>query len=42
MVRYMDGLPNYNRRNSGHVQHEGSMNALQDRVTAGDRLCRKH
>jgi hypothetical protein len=42
VVRYLDGLPNYNRRNGGHVQHERSMNALQDRVTAGDRLCRKH
>ena len=42
VVRYLDGLPNFNRRNSGHVRHENAMNALQDRVTAGDRLCRKH
>jgi hypothetical protein len=42
VVRYLDGLPNYNPRNAGHVRHERAMNALQDQVTAGDRLCRKH
>jgi hypothetical protein len=42
VVRYLDGLPNYNRRNPDHVRHERAMNALQDQVTAGDRLCRKH
>lgn len=42
VVRYLDGLPSYNPRNSQHVAHERAMNALQDRVTAGDRLCRKH
>ena len=42
VVRYLDGLPNYNRGDAGHVRHERAMNALQDQVTAGDRLCRKH
>lgn len=42
VVRYLDGVPNYNSRNADHVRHERAMNALQDRVTAGDRLCRKH
>jgi hypothetical protein len=42
VVRYLDGVPNYNSRNPDHVRHERAMNALQDRVTAGDRLCRKH
>ena len=42
VVRYLDGLPDYNPRNSQLVAHERSMNALQDRVTLGDRLCRKH
>jgi hypothetical protein len=42
VVRYVDGLADYNRRNAGHVAHERQMNALQDQVTAGDRLCRKH
>jgi hypothetical protein len=42
VVRYLDGLPNYNRRNPQHVRHEQAMNALQDQVAAGDRLCRKH
>jgi hypothetical protein len=42
VVRYVDGLANYNGRNAGHVAHERQMNALQDQVTAGDRLCRKH
>lgn len=42
VVRYLDGLPRYNPQNRQHVSHERAMNALQDRVTAGDRLCRKH
>lgn len=42
VLRYLDGLRNYNPRNSQHVAHERAMNALQDQVTAGDRLCRKH
>ena len=42
VVRYLDGLPNYNGRNAVHVQHERTMNVLQDRITVGDRLCRKH
>ena len=42
VVRYLDGLPDYDSRNSRLVAHERSMNALQDRVTVGDRLCRKH
>lgn len=42
VVRYLDGLPNYNPRNPALVRHERAMNALQDQVTAGDRLCRKH
>jgi hypothetical protein len=42
VTTYVDGLPSYNPRNPLHVQHERSMNALQDQITAGDRLCRKH
>jgi hypothetical protein len=42
VVRYLDGLPDYNARNPDHVRHEQARNALQDQVTAGDRLCRKH
>ena len=42
VVRYLDGLPKYDPRNPDHVRHEQAMNALQDQVTAGDRLCRKH
>jgi hypothetical protein len=42
VVRYLDGVPNYNPRNPDHVRHERAMNALQDQVTTGDRLCRKH
>jgi hypothetical protein len=42
VVRYLDGMANYNPRNPDHVRHERAMNALQDQVTAGDRLCRKH
>lgn len=42
VVRYLDGLPNFNRRNAALVRHEQAMNALQDQVTVGDRLCRKH
>jgi hypothetical protein len=42
VMRYLDGLPRYNPRNPDHVQHEQAMNALQDQVAAGDRLCRKH
>jgi len=42
VVRYLDAVPDYNPRNQQHVAHERAMNALQDRVTAGDRLCRKH
>lgn len=42
VVRYVDGLPNFDRRNAALVRHERAMNALQDQVTAGDRLCRKH
>lgn len=42
VVRYLDGLPNFNRRNPALVRHEQAMNALQDQVTVGDRLCRKH
>jgi hypothetical protein len=42
VMRYLDGLPNYDGRNAQHVAHEREMNALQDQVTVGDRLCRKH
>ena len=42
LVEYLDGLPRFNSRNRGHVARERQMNALQDRVTAGDRNCRKH
>ena len=42
VMRYLDGLPRYNPRNPDDVRHEQAMNALQDQVTAGDRLCRKH
>jgi hypothetical protein len=42
VTTYLDGLPSYNPRNPLHVQHERSMNAIQDQITAGDRLCRKH
>jgi hypothetical protein len=42
VVKYLDGLPRYNVGNADHVRHERTMNQLQDRVTAGDRLCRKH
>lgn len=42
VVRYLDGLPDYNHRNAQLVAHERQMNALQDQVTAGDRNCRKH
>jgi len=42
VVRYLDGLPNFNLRNPDHVLHEQTMNALQDQVTVSDRLCRKH
>jgi hypothetical protein len=42
VVRYLDGLPNYNPRNPEHVAHEREMNARQDEIARGDRLCRKH
>ena len=42
LVRHLDGLPDYSSRNTQLAAHERSMNALQDRVTLGDRLCRKH
>ncbi len=42
VVKYLDGLPPYDPRDPEHVQHERSMNAVQDQVTAGDRNCRKH
>jgi hypothetical protein len=42
VTTYLDGLQRYDPRNPALVQHERAMNALQDQVTAGDRLCRKH
>ena len=42
VVRYLDGLPNFDSRDGDHVAHERRMNALQDEITTGDRLCRKH
>jgi hypothetical protein len=32
----------YDGPNGAHVAHERQMNALQDQVTTGDRLCRRH
>ncbi len=37
-----NGLPDYDRANAEHSAHERAMNALQDEVTAGSRLCRQH
>jgi hypothetical protein len=37
-----NGLPEYDRNNAEHVSHERRMNALQDEITAGSRLCRQH
>ena len=34
------GLPRYNPRNHGHVQHDLQMDALLNRLAAGDRRCR--
>ena len=34
------GLPRYNPRDTSHVQHELQMNALLDRLAAGNRRCR--
>jgi hypothetical protein len=42
VVRYLDGLPNFNARSAQHAAHERRTNELQDQVTAGDRLCQKH
>lgn len=39
------GLPNYNRRDPSHVEHEKTMNALGDQLAAGDQSrtpCRQH
>ena len=36
------GLPRYDPRNPRLVAHEQAMNAVLDRLTAGDRLCGRH
>ena len=36
------GLPDFDPQNPAHVEHERRMNALVDRIAAGDRLCLTH
>jgi len=37
-----NGLPDYDRANPEHAEHERQMNAVQDQVTAGGKLCKQH